>query len=95
MVATRPARRALQDNEVVVCGRRAGLSRYRAAVAETRPTPGHAASARAASRSPRWTPAATRCSAVGRDQQCGGGFDVIGIGFAIARGIAQALLNRD
>ena len=36
-----------------------------------------------------------RCSAVGRDQQCGGGFDMIGIGFAIVRGIAQALVNRD
>ena len=30
-----------------------------------------------------------------RDQQCGGGLDMIGIGFAVVRGIAQALANRD
>jgi hypothetical protein len=36
-----------------------------------------------------------RCSPVGRAQSCGGGFDVIAIGVTIARGIAQALANRD
>ena len=36
-----------------------------------------------------------RCSPVGRDQVCGGGLDVIGIGLAIMRGIAQAVANRD
>ena len=35
------------------------------------------------------------CSPVGRDQMCGGGIDLIGIGFAVVRGIAQALANRD
>ncbi len=36
-----------------------------------------------------------RCSPVGRDQMCGGGLDIFGIGFAILRGIRQALANRD
>jgi hypothetical protein len=35
------------------------------------------------------------CTTVGRDQRCNGGLDMIGIGFAVARAIGQALANRD
>ena len=36
-----------------------------------------------------------RCTPIGRDQQCNGGLDVIGIGFTIARAIVQAIARRD
>jgi hypothetical protein len=82
------------DEEVVVCGRRQGIQRYRVPMmdAERGRGPGVRAGdvqlyAMEANNQ--------RCSPVGRAQSCGGGFDVIGIGFAIARGIAQALANRD
>jgi hypothetical protein len=82
-----------QDSDVVVCGRRAGLSPYRLPLpsAPVRGTGERAGGAQLAE----IDAGGTYCSAVGRDQQCGGGFDMIGIGFAIVRGIAQALLNRD
>jgi len=35
------------------------------------------------------------CTTVGRDQQCTSGLDMVGIGFAIARAVAQAIANRD
>jgi hypothetical protein len=81
------------DSDVVVCGRREGVSRYRlplpiAAAPGSRERAGGEQLAAMAAGS-------ERCSAVGRDQQCGGGFDVIGIGFAVVRGIARALANRD
>lgn len=81
------------DNDVVVCGRRAGISPYRLPL-PVAPTPGTGERAGGAQRAA-MEAGGTYCSAVGRDQQCGGGFDVIGIGFAIVRGIAQALINRD
>jgi hypothetical protein len=37
----------------------------------------------------------SRCTPVGRAQQCTSGLDMIGIGFAIARAVAQALADRD
>jgi hypothetical protein len=82
------------ESEVVVCGRRPGYQRYRVPMTGPDVSPGtreRAADAQLAA----MEAGGTRCSAVGRDQECGGGLDVIGIGFAIARGIAQALLNRD
>jgi hypothetical protein len=81
------------DSDVVVCGRRAGISPYRLPL-PVAPTPGTGERAGGAQLTA-MEAGGTGCSAVGRDQQCGGGFDVIGIGFAIVRGIAQALINRD
>ena len=37
----------------------------------------------------------SRCTAVGRAQQCNGGLDMIGIGFAIARAIGAAIADPD
>jgi hypothetical protein len=81
------------DSDVIVCGRREGVSRYRLPlpVAPARGTAEQAGGEQLAA----MDAGGTRCSAVGRDQSCGGGLDMIGIGFAIARGIAQALANRD
>jgi hypothetical protein len=81
------------DSDVVVCGRRAGISPYRLPL-PVPPTPGTEERA-GGEQLAAMDAGSTRCSAVGRDQQCGGGLDIIGIGFAIARGIAQALINRD
>ncbi|HEV7658795.1 MAG TPA: hypothetical protein VGO55_03005 [Allosphingosinicella sp.] len=82
-----------EDSDVVVCGRRAARSPYRLPL-PVAPTPGTGERAGGAQRAA-MEAGDTYCSAVGRDQQCGGGFDMIGIGFAIVRGIAQALINRD
>jgi len=82
------------NEEVVVCGRRQGFQRYRLPMAEAEL--GRATGVRAGDAQLYAMEAgSTRCSAVGRDQQCGGGLDLIGIGFTIVRGIAQALANRD
>jgi hypothetical protein len=82
------------DAEVVVCGRRPGYQRYR--VPMTGPDVSRGTRARAGDAQLAAMEAGSqRCSTVGRDQQCGGGLDLIGIGFAVVRGIAQALLNRD
>jgi len=84
----------LLDEDVVVCGRRPGYQRYR--VPMTGPDISRGTRARAGDAQLHALDAGrTGCSAVGRDQQCGGGLDVIGIGFALVRGIAQALANRD
>jgi hypothetical protein len=82
-----------EDSDVVVCGRRAARSPYRLPLPSA-PVPGTGERA-GGEQLAQMDAGSTRCSAVGRDQQCGGGLDVIGIGFAIVRGIAQALLNRD
>ena len=82
------------NEEVVVCGRRQGFQRYRLPMAD--PALGRGTGVRAGDAQLYAMEANNqRCSAVGRDQQCGGGFDLIGIGFTIARGIVQALANRD
>ena len=82
------------DEEIVVCGRRQGFQRYRV------PTTGLDTSEGTRQRAGdaqlhAMEAGSTRCSAVGRDQECGGGLDIIAIGFTIVRGIAQALMNRD
>ena len=82
------------DDEVVVCARRPGYQRYRVPMSGpdvSRGTRERAADAQLYAMGA----GSERCSAVGRDQQCGGGLDIIGIGFAVVRGIAQALANRD
>ena len=81
------------DSDVVVCGRREGMSRYRLPLPSA-PVPGSREQA-GGEQLAAMAAGSERCSAVGRDQQCGGGFDIIGIGFAVVRGIAQALANRD
>ena len=82
------------DEDVVVCGRRQGFQRYRVPMAGADTSEGtreRAADAQLYA----MEAGSTRCSAVGRDQECGGGLDIIAIGFTIVRGIAQALMNRD
>jgi hypothetical protein len=81
------------DNDVVVCGRRPGISRYRLPL-PVAPTPGTSERA-GGEQLAAMEAGGTGCSAVGRDQQCGGGFDLLGIGFTIVSGIARALANRD
>jgi hypothetical protein len=83
-----------EGEEVIVCGRRAGFPRYRVPMAD--PDIGPRGRNRAAAAQLEAMAANDQsCSPVGRDNGCGGGLDVIGIGFAILRGIAQALANRD
>jgi hypothetical protein len=82
------------DDEVIVCGRRPGIQRYRVPMAEQAAAGGIPARAGDAQLYA-MEANSQRCSAVGRDQMCGGGLDLIGIGATIVRGIAQALTNRD
>lgn len=80
--------------EVVVCGRRQNPSRYRLPLA--RAELGRGTGVRAGDAQLHAMEANDqRCTPIGRDNGCGDGIDVIGIGFAIVRGIAQALANRD
>ena len=82
------------DDEVIVCGRREGIQRYRVPIAD--PVAGGGMRARAGDAQLYAMEAnSQRCSPVGRDQMCGGGLDLLGIGFTIVRGITQALANRD
>jgi len=82
------------DEEVIVCGRRPGFQRYR--VPMTGPDVSRGTRERAADAQLYAMGAGSeRCSAVGRDQMCGGGLDILGIGATIVRGIVQALANRD
>ena len=92
--AVRPAcDRGSGEDEIVVCGAREDEGRYRVQpLAMPGESPGRRAggeqrAALAIDSSP--------CTAVGRDQRCNGGLDLIGIGFTIARAVAQALANRD
>ena len=83
-----------QLEEVIVCGRRPGYQRYRVPMSGpdvSRGTRERVADAQLSA----MEAGGTGCSAVGRDQMCGGGLDIIAIGFTIVRGIAQALANRD
>lgn len=81
-------------DEVVVCGRRRGIQRYRLPM--TDPVFGRGTGVRAGDAQLHAMEANDqRCSPVGRDNGCGGGLDLLGIGFTIVRGIAQALANRD
>ena len=82
------------SDEVVVCGRRRGIQRYRVPMAD--PVFGRGTGVRAGDAQLHAMEANDqRCSPVGRDNGCGGGLDLIGIGFTIIRGITQALANRD
>jgi len=81
------------DSDVVVCGRRGGVSRYRLPL-PTPVVPGTGEQA-GGEQLAAMDAGSARCSAVGRDQQCGGGFDIFAIGFVIVRGLVQALANRD
>lgn len=81
------------DAEIVVCGRRDD-QRYRlppqivpGSVPARDRTGGEQRAAMAANDQ--------RCTPIGRDQQCAGGLDVIGIGFTVARAIGQALSRGD
>ena len=81
------------SDEVVVCGRRRGIQRYRVPMAE--PVFGRGTGVRAGDAQLHAMEANDqRCSPVGRDNGCVGGIDLIGIGFTIVRGIMQALANR-
>ena len=80
-------------DDIVVCGRPERVQRYRV------PLPAQANAGIHARAGGEQLAAMDggddRCSTVGRDQQCGGGLDMIGIGFTIARAVVQALANRD
>lgn len=82
-----------ESGDIVVCGRREPIQRYRVPL-PVQPAPG--VHGRAGGEQLAAMDAGNgRCSTVGRDQQCGGGLDVIGIGFTIARAVVKALANRD
>jgi hypothetical protein len=88
-----PASEAGDEEEIVVCGRRDDTRRYRV-------EPIVLASPQGADRAGGEQRAAlavdsSRCTPVGRDQQCTSGLNVIGIGVALARAVGQALANRD
>ena len=83
-----------EGEEVIVCGRRQDRSRYR--VPMSAPDIGPGGRERAADAQLSAMAANNqRCSPVGRDNGCGGGLDIFGLGFAILRSIRQALANRD
>jgi hypothetical protein len=84
---------AVERDEIVVCGSRDPDSDQRLPLPVQREP-------RAADRAAGEQRAAldidsSRCTAVGRAQQCNGGLDVIGIAFTVARVIARAAANRD
>ena len=82
------------DDDVVVCGRRPGFQRYRVPITGPDTSPGTRERAGDAQLTA-MEANSQRCSPVGRDNGCGGGIDIFGLGFAILRGIRQALENRD
>ena len=82
------------EQEVIVCGRRPGLQRYRVPTTERDLGAGSRDRA-AAAQLDAMAANSERCSPVGRDNGCGGGLDIFGIGFAILRAVRQALANRD
>ena len=80
------------DEEIVVCGSREEQDRrYRLPPVEGAPQ-GAADRAGGEQRAALAIDSST-CTTVGRDQQCNGGLDMIGIGFTIARAIAQAIVE--
>ena len=87
-------RRPGDDSEIVVCGSREPDRQHRLEPSE--PTgPPRAADQAGGEQRAAMAAGASTCTPVGRDQRCTGGLDVIGIGFTIARAVAQALMNRD
>lgn len=79
--------------EIVVCAARVDDRRYRLPIPDRpaaqadRQAGGEQRAALAIDASP--------CTAVGRDQRCNAGLDVIGIAFTVARAIVQKLAERD
>lgn len=85
-------RTAEDAGEIVVCGSRdAENRRHRLPLAGAPP----AGAADRAGGEQRAALAAdsSSCTTVGREQRCNGGLDMIGIGFTIARAIAQAIID--
>jgi hypothetical protein len=81
------------EAEIVVCGwRDRGSRQHRLPPVATRPG---AADRAGGEQRAALANATDTCTPVGRDQQCNGGLDLIGIGFTIARALAQALVNDD
>ena len=85
---------AQDEEEIVVCGSRAEEDARHRVPLPTVPTPspadragGEQRAAMAIDTSP--------CTTVGPNQRCTRGIDMIGIGFAVARAVTQALTNRD
>src|SRR5207237_1578192 len=71
------------NEEVVVCGRRQGFQRYRLPMAD--PVLGRGTGVRAGDAQLYAMEAGrTRCAAGGREQPCGGGLGLIGIGVTVA-----------
>jgi hypothetical protein len=81
-----------EDDEILVCGSREEERRQRLPPIE--PAPSAADRAGGEQRAALATDT-SRCTAVGRDQSCTRGLDMVGIGFAIARAVVQAIANRD
>lgn len=82
-----------EDEEIVVCGQRDD-DRYRVPpplVPGVRPAGARAGGEQRAAMAAN----DQSCTPIGRDQQCNGGLNVIGIGLTIARAIGQAIANRD
>lgn len=82
-------------NDVVVCGRRDPVSRYR--VAPSEPLPGSSSRETAGGEQLRAMAAngGGPCTNIGPNPGCGGGLDFIAIGLTAVRLIGQALANRD
>jgi hypothetical protein len=84
---------AADDEEIVVCGSRDEDRRQRLPLAIA-PAP-RAADRAGGEQRAALAAAVDPCTPVGRDQQCNGGLDLIGIGFTIARAIARAIARGD
>ena len=82
-----------EGDEIVVCGRREEDARHRLPLPVVGPP--NPADRAGGEQLAAMNAGDDRCSPVGRDQQCSGGLDVIGIGFTIARVIAKAVAGDD
>lgn len=85
---------AEDPDEIVVCGSREEEDRRHRLPQATTASSSRASRAGGEQRAA-LAEAVDTCTPVGRDQQCNGGVDLIGIGFTVARAIAQAIANRD
>ncbi|WP_206185339.1 hypothetical protein [Sphingosinicella sp. CPCC 101087] len=81
------------DEEIVVCGSRDPGREHRLPLPVARePRAGDRA---AGEQRAALDIDSSRCTPVGRAQQCSGGLDVIGIAFTMARALGQALADED
>ena len=85
---------AEDEEEIVVCGSREGENRRHRVPLPTVSTPGSADRAGGEQRAAMAIDTSP-CTTVGPNQRCTSGLDMIGIGFAVARAVTQALTNRD